>query len=71
MEPTYIEQQESYIAELRELAEQLQAALAERDKPCVWKHLKKGWYTGGCDDSIYAGFFKFCPNCGHPVEVAE
>ena len=92
MEPTYIEQQESYIAELRtrcasaeaalatmieqkeyfrQCWEAAEAALAERDKPCVWTHLKKGWYTGGCDDSIYAGFFKFCPNCGHPVEVAE
>jgi hypothetical protein len=46
-----------------------ESKLAERDKPCVWTHLKKGWYTGGCNDSIYAGFFKFCPNCGHPVEV--
>ena len=57
------------LTDATERAEKAEAALAERDRSCVWTHLKKGWYTGGCDNSIYAGFFKFCPNCGHPVKV--
>lgn len=94
MEPNYIEQQESYIAELRtrcasaesalatmieqkeyfrQCWEAAEAALAERDKPCVWKvnfvyHRK---YESGCSGQWWNGKFLYCPNCGHPVEVAE
>ena len=91
MEPTYIEQQESYIAELRtrcasaeaalatmieqkeyfrQCWEAAEAALAERDKPCVWRRADDGFFETGCNAPRYTSRApKFCQNCGHPVEV--
>ena len=47
---------------------------AEAKKPCVWGKTKDllPAYTQGCrTDYISRYKFKFCPDCGHPVEVKE
>lgn len=60
-----------------------ESALAERDKPCVWiaRQRKRGTGTmieptckRAIDDFGYISAMeaypsKFCPNCGHPIEV--
>lgn len=45
--------------ELLARAERAEAALAERDKPCIWKHGYGDAWRG----------FTFCPVCGHRIEV--
>ena len=72
---TYVDKQDSLIADLRRMltaaiarAETAESALAERDKPCVWTEMDNGNWHSGCDEEFfYRG--KFCPDCGHPVEV--
>jgi hypothetical protein len=54
-------------------AEAAEAALAERDKPCAWKVDAAGWWITGCGqlagiDAIETQG-KYCPACGHPIEV--
>ena len=56
-------------------AEAAEAALAERDKPCVWtrgydKEIDIRSFECGCTQDWYGNAPAFCPNCGHPVEVA-
>ncbi len=52
-------------------AEQAEAALAERDKPCVWRLRIDGEIGPACrlGRAIAIGSWKFCPYCGHPIEV--
>ena len=47
-----------------------EAALTERDKPCVWTLDEDNWYLTGCGSAFNIPA-KFCPDCGHPIEVAE
>lgn len=97
MEPNYIEQQESYIAELRtrcasaesalatmieqkeyfrQCWEAAEAALAERDKPCVWawSEFEQAW-EAQCDGWLfteyYEGDWSHCPRCGHRARLQE
>ena len=53
---TMIEQKE-YFRQCWEVAE---ATLAERDKPCVCGVIHHGMILHGN---------RYCPNCGHPIEV--
>ena len=76
---TMIEQKEYF----RQCWEAAEAALAERDKPCVWvtRLRKRGGGTmlePTCERAVDDfGFIsametaptRFCPNCGHPIEV--
>lgn len=43
-------------------AETAEAALAERDKPCVCGVIHHGMILHGN---------RYCPNCGHPIEVTK
>ncbi len=47
-----------------------EAALAARDTPCVWTVDGQGWFVSQCDGNLRRKNGKFCPACGHPVEVA-
>ena len=68
---TMIEQKEYF----RQCWEAAEAALAERDKPCVWKD--DGEYRETNCGELFVFYdgtpvenkCKFCPNCGHPIEV--
>ena len=60
-------------------AEAAEAALAERNTPCMWslQDDEFGIWEATCDelwqffaDGPVENNMKFCPNCGHPVEVA-
>lgn len=62
-------------------ADTAEAALAARDTPCVWAPEKDVWGDDYADDGFRtqcgAWYLSraikdghFCPNCGHPVEVA-
>lgn len=87
---TYVDQQEALIGDLRLLlgkekdrAEAAEAALAERDKPCVWVARRRNRGGGtmieptckreaddfGFISAMEAPATKFCPNCGHPIKV--
>lgn len=63
--------------DMKERALAAEAALAERDKPCVWKDENEYWETN-CGESFFfydgtpvENKYKFCSYCGHPIEVAE
>lgn len=63
---TMIEQKEYF----RQCWEAAEAALADRDKPCVHT-LRDGWIDTECGtSSSIVRDWEFCPYCGHPVEVA-
>ena len=73
---TYEDQTEAYIKDLRRewlevlaRAEAAEAALAERDKPCLWTYSDEGeCYVGECGNrNRYKSYF--CGTCGHPVQV--
>ena len=61
--------------------EAAEAALAERDKPCMWRwkmddseqHWSHWWYAdcGHMQEDRVPEEWDFCPYCGHPIEVAE
>lgn len=53
-------------AELRKV----EAALAERNAPCVWRKDEDDWWQTGCGKETFVKHGDFCPNCGHPIEVA-
>ncbi len=62
----------------RQCWEVAEAALAERDTPCMWRAGgEEGivWYTA-CDQAHYfdeegpmENSYQFCPYCGHPIKV--
>lgn len=56
--------------EWRMIAEKALAALAERDKPCVWRQEADGWYMTQCENAFADMQGTYCPGCGHPIEVA-
>ena len=54
----------------------LRAQLAERDMPCMWtidfnERNECVGFTAECNRWAYEERGKFCPDCGHPVEVKE
>ena len=51
-------------------AEQAEAALAALQTPCMWTVDGQGWFVSQCDGNLRRKNGKFCPACGHPVEVA-
>ncbi len=61
--------------------QEIDAALAELQemrKPCVWTKDGFGWWKalcGGMECCLTQNPFdagrKYCPSCGHPVEVKE
>ena len=83
MEPTYAEQLESYIAELRQRAEAAEAralnnhngalamiaALAERDTPCVWRVEAPAHFVGHMDDKPLE-MMLMATSCGKGLGVA-
>lgn len=64
---TMIEQKEYF----RQCWEATEAALAERDKPCVWKQDADKWYMTACENAFSDMQGSYCPGCGHPIEVTE
>lgn len=52
-------------------AEAAEAALAERDNPCVWTYKRYGGWFTTCQvrPASHSVSWKFCPYCGHPIEV--
>ncbi len=76
---TYVDQQESLIADLRQLvnkekarAERAEAALAALQTPCVCRRADDGWIEPGCGGPITTTrTYPFCMHCGHPQTVAE
>lgn len=50
--------------------EQAEAALAALQTPCMWTVDGQGWFVSQCDGNLRRKNGKFCPACGHPVEVA-
>ena len=52
----------------RQRAEAAEAALAERDKPCVWRQEADGWYMTQCENAFADMQGTYCPGCGHPIE---
>lgn len=64
---TMIEQKEYF----RQCWEAAEAALAERDKPCVWMQEAGKWYMTACENAFSDMQGSYCPGCGHPIEVTE
>ena len=58
----------AYAYALLKRAEAAEAALEERNKPCQWKLDDDNWYATGCGSEFDVPA-KFCPDCGHPIEV--
>ncbi len=58
-------------AEHNKARQDAEAALAGRDKPCVWRvHLAyRRKYESGCTGDWWERKFLYCPNCGHPICV--
>ena len=55
---------------------ELEAEKEERDKPCVWtrdfdERNECIGLTAACNEWSYEYRSRFCPNCGHPIEVKE
>lgn len=54
-------------------AEKAEAALAERDWPCVWRYKRySGWAsTCGVRPENWNTAWRFCPFCGYPIQVSK
>ena len=64
------------IAHLKARIAELEGEKAERDKPCVWtrdfnERNECVGFTAECNRWSYEDRSRFCPDCGHPVEVKE
>ena len=58
--------------DMKERALAAEAALAERDNPCVWTYKRYGGWLTTCQvrPASHSVSWKFCPYCGHFIEVA-
>ena len=61
------------LADVVARAERAEAALAERDKLCVWEYKRYGGWFTACQvrPEKWSAAWKFCPFCGHPIKSSR
>lgn len=59
------------LADVYRRAERSEAALAERDEPCVWRYKRYGgWFSiCGVRPENWNTAWRYCPFCGHPLHA--